>query len=98
MHATLAYLNAAGRHKVRSTSRGNSFWNLLHSLHVGAHMTNSNASNRPSDPKAARERASKTVSRPGGYKNDPDDPTNPNEAIERSRQALRPNPLKRAPK
>jgi hypothetical protein len=51
-----------------------------------------------SDPKAARERASDTVSRPGGYKNDPDDPTNPNEAIERSRQTLRPNPFKRPTK
>ena len=98
MHATLAYLNAAGRHKIRSTSRGIAFWKLLHSLHVGAHMTYSKSFNRPADTKAARERSSKTVSRPGGFKNDPDDPTNPNEAIERSRQHLRPDPLKRAPK
>jgi hypothetical protein len=41
------------------------------------------------DPKAAREREAETVSKPGGFKNDPDDPTNPNEAIERSRKALR---------
>ncbi len=41
------------------------------------------------DPKAEREQQEKTVSRPGGFKNDPDDPTNPNEAIERSRRALR---------
>jgi hypothetical protein len=41
------------------------------------------------DPKAAREGKAETVSRPGGFKNDPDDPTNPNEAIERSRRALR---------
>jgi hypothetical protein len=47
---------------------------------------------------AARERASTTVSRPGGFRNDPDDPTNPNEAIERSRQALRPSPLPRSRK
>jgi hypothetical protein len=47
---------------------------------------------------AERERASSTVSRPGGFRNDPDDPTNPNEAIERSRQALRPSPLRRSPK
>lgn len=107
MHATLAYLNAAGKHKVRSTLRSNSFWNLLHSF-MGVHMANSTTTKHPAskgsakppgpDPKAARERASDTVSRPGGYKNDPDDPTNPNEAIERSRQTLRPNPLKRAPK
>jgi hypothetical protein len=41
------------------------------------------------DPKAAREREAETVSKPGGFKNDPDDPTNPNEAIERSRRSLR---------
>jgi hypothetical protein len=43
------------------------------------------------DPKAAREKESETISNstPGDYKNDPDDPTNPNEAIERSRRTLR---------
>ena len=41
------------------------------------------------DPKALREKQKETVSRPGGFKNDPDDPTSPNEAIERSRRALR---------
>jgi hypothetical protein len=41
------------------------------------------------DPQAAHEREAETVSKPGGFKNDPDDPTNPNEAIERSRRALR---------
>jgi hypothetical protein len=41
------------------------------------------------DPKAEFEKRQDTVSRPGGFKNDPDDPTNPNEAIERHRRALR---------
>jgi hypothetical protein len=41
------------------------------------------------DPKAESEKREETVSRPGGFKNDPDDPTNPNEAIERSRRVLR---------
>jgi hypothetical protein len=41
------------------------------------------------DPKAEREKQAETVSQPGGFKNDPDDPTNPNEAIERSRRQLR---------
>jgi hypothetical protein len=50
-----------------------------------------------SDPKAVRERDCETVSRPGGFKNDPDDPTSPNEAIERSRRTLRPNPLPETP-
>jgi len=40
--------------------------------------------------KAIEESNEPTVSRPGGFENDPDDPTNPNEAIERSRRKLRP--------
>jgi hypothetical protein len=53
------------------------------------------ATPRPPDPKAAEERECTTVSseNPGGFKNDPDDPTSPNEAIERSRRKLRPSPL-----
>jgi hypothetical protein len=47
----------------------------------------------PPDPKAAEEAKKDTVSREGGFKNDPDEPTNPNEAIERSRRTLRPTPL-----
>jgi hypothetical protein len=39
---------------------------------------------------AMEERQRDTASKPGGFKNDPDDPTNPNEAIERHRRKLRP--------
>ena len=42
-----------------------------------------------SKQKAVEESKKPTVSRPGGFKNDPDDPTNPNEAIERHRRHLR---------
>jgi hypothetical protein len=42
------------------------------------------------EQKAAEERKKPTVSKPGGFQNDPDDPTNPNEAIERHRRKLRP--------
>lgn len=38
------------------------------------------------DPKALRESREPTASKPGGFKNDPDDPTNPNEAIDRTRR------------
>lgn len=41
------------------------------------------------DPKAVEESQAETVSRPGGFRNDPDDPTSPNEAVERSRRKLR---------
>lgn len=41
------------------------------------------------DPKALRESQADTASKPGGFKNDPDDPTSPCEAIERSHKAMR---------
>ncbi len=40
--------------------------------------------------KTKREKAEPTVSEPGGFRNDPDDSTNPNEAIERHRRNVRP--------
>jgi hypothetical protein len=40
--------------------------------------------------KAIDESKRDTVSKPGGFQNDPDDPTNPNEAIEHHRRKLRP--------
>jgi hypothetical protein len=43
----------------------------------------------PDERKAVEESRQPSVSRPGGFKNDPDDPTNPNEAIERARRNLR---------
>jgi hypothetical protein len=43
-----------------------------------------------SEQKAVEESRQPSVSQPGGFKNDPDDPTNPNEAIERQRRKLRP--------
>ena len=43
----------------------------------------------PDETKALEESKEPTVSKPGGFKNDPDDPTNPNEAIERERRQLR---------
>lgn len=38
---------------------------------------------------AEEERKAQTVSRPGGFRNDPDDPTNPNEVRERYLRRLR---------
>ncbi len=39
--------------------------------------------------KVLEEKAQPTVNEPGAFSNDPDDPTNPNEAIERHRRKLR---------
>ncbi len=44
---------------------------------------------RPEE-QTAEESKKPTVSKPGGFQNDPDDPTNPNEEIERHRRKLRP--------
>jgi hypothetical protein len=41
------------------------------------------------EKKAIDESRAPTVSRPGGLVNDPDDPTNPNQAIDRYRRTLR---------
>jgi hypothetical protein len=41
------------------------------------------------DDQAAQERKADSVSKPGGFKNDPDDPTNPNEVRERHLRKLR---------
>lgn len=38
---------------------------------------------------AEEERQAESVSKPGGFKNDPDDPTNPNEVRERHLKKLR---------
>jgi hypothetical protein len=38
---------------------------------------------------AEEERKAPTVSKPGGFRNDPDDPTNPNEVRERYLRKLR---------
>jgi hypothetical protein len=42
------------------------------------------------EQQAIEEGRHDTVSKPGGFKNDPEDPTNPNEALERHRRKLRP--------
>jgi hypothetical protein len=42
------------------------------------------------EQEAIEENEQPTISKPGGFENDPDDPTNPNEAIERHRRKLRP--------
>ena len=47
-------------------------------------------SSRDADQRKAEEESkAETVSKPGGFKNDPDDATNPNEVRERSLRKLR---------
>jgi hypothetical protein len=44
----------------------------------------------PNEAKAIEESRKPTAAKPGGFQNDPEDPANPNEAIERTRTKLRP--------
>jgi hypothetical protein len=62
--------------------------NMPPSKHGPSH---SNVRPDKNEKKAIDESREATVSKPGGFKNDPDDPTNPNEAIERHRRKLRPH-------
>jgi hypothetical protein len=57
-----------------------------------SHVGPSHADQHPdkNEQQAIEESVEPTVSKPGAFKNDPDDPTNPNEAIERTRRHLRP--------
>jgi hypothetical protein len=80
MHASTAYLNGAG-----AQSRDIRQLELLNALLCGTRAEGPSVDNRkPLDQKKAEEELdSETVSQPGGFKNDPDVPTNPNEARER---------------
>jgi hypothetical protein len=83
MHASLAFVNGAGS--------SDEDLRLLNTLLA----TGSSESRRPRSGKsidtgqskderqAEEESKAKPASRPGGFKNDPNDPTNPNEVRER---------------
>ena len=49
-----------------------------------------NKAKQADQAQADREAQQESVSQEGGFKNDPDDSTNPNEVIERHRRQLRP--------
>lgn len=59
----------------------------MHEAHGPSH---DNLVKDAEEAKASEENREPTVSKPGGFANDPDEPTNPNQAIERSRRKLRP--------
>ena len=85
MHATQAFLNGAGITPGPSAharkTRG-----LLHALLSScAESTRTDLGDAKSkdERQAEEEDKEKTVSKPGGFDNDPDDPKNPNEVRER---------------
>jgi hypothetical protein len=84
MHASLAYVNGAGS--------ADEDLSLLHILLATASKPPRSQAGKgkavetgksKDQHQAEEESKSDTVSKPGGFKNDPDDPTNPNEVRER---------------
>jgi hypothetical protein len=76
MHASLAFVNGAG-----SSAQD---LRLLKTLLAAATSEPRPHGEKPKDERQAEEESkADTVSKPGGFKNDPDDPTNPNEVRER---------------
>jgi hypothetical protein len=84
MHASLAYVNGAG-----SADKDLRLLNALLSSaseqrRAGTGKGKALDKGKSKDQRQAEEESkADTVSKPGGFKNDPDDPTNPNEVRER---------------
>jgi hypothetical protein len=97
MHASLAFVNGAGDKRGAVKKRGPGDPEGLHLLNVLLSSATAE-SPRPSldkgkskDERQADEEATKeTVSKPGAFPNDPDDPTNPNEVRERHLKKIKP--------
>lgn len=88
MHASLAFLNGAGQlpgaAAAKSDPQGLLLLNALLSTATGESSGPSVEKGKSKDERQADEEgAAKTVSKPSGFDNDPDDPTNPNEVRER---------------
>ena len=84
MHASLAYVNGAG-----SADEDLRLLNTLLSAatekpHAGSGKGKALDTGKSKDERQAEEESkADPVSKPGGFKNDPNDPTNPNEVRER---------------
>jgi len=92
MHASLAFVNGAG-----SADKDLRLLNTLLSTasskqpRPGAGKGKALDRGKSKDERQAEEESkADTVSRPGGFKNDPDDPTNPNEVRERHLKKIKP--------
>jgi hypothetical protein len=100
MNASDAFVNGAGNARrapaAQSEHEGLRLLNALLST-AASEATAPSKSNRPAVDKgkskderqAEEESGADTVSKPGGFKNDPDDPTNPNEVRERHSEKIR---------
>jgi hypothetical protein len=91
MHASLAFVNGAG-----SADKDLRLLNTLLSTaskppRPGSGKGKALDRGKTKDERQAEEESNAdTVSQPGGFKNDPDDPTNPNEVRERHLKKIKP--------
>jgi hypothetical protein len=91
MHASLAFVNGAG-----SADKDLRLLNTLLSAaseqpRPGSGKGKALDRGKSKDERQAEEESNAdTVSKPGGFKNDPDDPTNPNEVRERHLKKIKP--------
>lgn len=76
MHASLAFVNGAGN--------SNKDLRLLNTLLSMAASEPPRPGNSWDERQADEESKAKPASKPGGFKNDPKDPANPNEVRERT--------------
>jgi hypothetical protein len=105
MHASLAFVNGAGNGRSAGKKRGpgdpqglNLLNVLLSSATAESPRPATAESTRPSldkgkskdERQAEEEGKAETVSKPGGFPNDPDDPKNPNEVRERHLKKINP--------
>lgn len=84
MHASLAFVNGAG-----SADEDLRLLNTLLSA-AGPGKGKSVDTGKSKDQRQAEDESkADTTSKPGSFKNDPDDPTNPNEVRERSLKKIK---------
>jgi hypothetical protein len=89
MRASQAYINGAGEQGRTGSHTGNDLELLNTLLSVAGVVTPSVEKGKSKDERQAEEESQHdTASKPGGYQNDPDDPTNPNEVRERYRKKI----------
>jgi hypothetical protein len=89
MRASLAYINGVGVQTGTRRPHGGDL-KLLNTLlsGAGAEPPAVEKGKSKDERQAEEESQHDTASKPGGYQNDPDDPTNPNEVRERSLKKL----------
>jgi hypothetical protein len=97
MHASLAFVNGAGNKPGEGKKRGPgdpeglNLLNVLLSSATGESPRPSVDKGKSKDERQADEEGkAETVSKPGAFPNDPDDPTNPNEVRERHLKKIKP--------